>query len=157
MMHRRSNITEKKCVDKICTTLFLTHTGKFCSNLKPIHCFCLSQTLLIFVYEIYIIIYEKIIANILSSNTYFDIYICKSNPVCTYCATSRYSRMGVAHRHFSSKEKNLGRNSRSSTSSHVILHTKLYIPCTTNTWWQGVLALWEFHLFEFCHCDFSFT
>ena len=75
---------------------------------------------------------KKFTINILNSNKYFDIYIRKFNPVCTYCATSRYSRMGVAHRHFSSKEKNLGRNSRSSTSSHVILHTKLYIPSTLN-------------------------
>ena len=94
--------------------------------------------------------------SILSSNKYFDIYIRKFNPVCTYCATSRYSRMGVAHRHFSSKEKNLGRNSRSSTSSHVILHTKLYIPSTINTWWfmfwhtiQGLFCTMAIRVVEF--------
>ena len=100
------------------------HWG-ICRNLKPI-IFLFRLDSFNFCLKFVFSFIKKFAINILSSNKYFDIYIRKFNPVCTYCATSRYSRMGVAHRHFSSKEKNLGRNSRSSTSSHVILHTKLY-------------------------------
>ena len=106
---------------------FLRTLGNFAAILRQyIFLFRLDSFNFCLKMKFVVLFMKKIIANILSWNKYFDIYIRKFNPVCTYCATSRYSRMGVAHRHFSSKEKNLGRNSRSSTSSHVILHTKLY-------------------------------